>query len=370
MSRTGGPPSPDAVLERIVQAVTAEVPTPSVWLVGSRAMGQTVGSSDYDVVVVMNTFLVPIYLTRLKGIEQRLSNELKLKIAINPLPTFRLKRARGNLFLFKAKREGRVIYGRDCLGELEPGGIAEMSVERLISLLFSAIKELADGFEPGVEDVTGLSPAVARGAAKAMLFSAELHLMLAGRYETGGEPQRAALAELRPSYPDCPGFDVDAFLADLDLALRVRGGSPAADPVAFWSRAREHTTDLLLLLLRRESDSRDGALESLASRYFARRRWPFPRNARFFLLALLTKRGFFPASLLSPYSVEERLRAALLWLVLAAREDGSIDEASLRRACEAIPGYSDTPQKGGASRWREARRVVDGLWPAACPLMA
>jgi predicted nucleotidyltransferase len=370
MSEPSGRLSPDVVLERIVRAVTAEVPTPSVWLVGSRAMAQAVGSSDYDVVVVLNTFLVPIYLTRLKGIERRLSKELKLKIAINPLSTFRLKRARGNLFLFKAKREGKVIYGRDCLGELEPGGIAEMSVERLISLLFSAMKELADGFDPGPEDTPDASTVAAQGAAKAVLFCSELHLMLAGCYETGGEQQRAALAGLCPSYPDCPGFDVDTFLVDLDLALRVRAGSPVADPVALWFRAREHAADLLLLLLRRESDSRDRDLESLASRYFARRRWSFPGNVRFFLLALLTKRGFLPASLLSPYWVEGRLRVALLWLILAAKGDGSIDEEFLRRACKAIPGYSDTPHKGGASRWREVRRAIDGLWPAACPLMA
>ncbi|MFX1537035.1 MAG: hypothetical protein ACFFDI_22695, partial [Promethearchaeota archaeon] len=126
----------------------------SVILCGSRAIIQRVKplnmSSDYDVAVVMKTLLVPFYLRRIKTVKNELSKKFGVKVNLNPLPTFRIRNAKGNLFLFKVKKEGITIWGKDYISMLNPGCIKDIGTDWYFFYLSSLMKEFAQNFDPSL----------------------------------------------------------------------------------------------------------------------------------------------------------------------------------------------------------------------------
>ncbi|NIQ07712.1 MAG: nucleotidyltransferase domain-containing protein, partial [Candidatus Korarchaeota archaeon] len=117
----------------------------AVILCGSRAIIQGAKPlsmlSDYDVALVMKTPLIPFYLRRIKMVENKLSKKFGVKVNLNPLPTFRIRNAKGNLFLFKVKKEGITIWGKDYISMLDPGCIRDIGTDWYFSYLSSLMKE-------------------------------------------------------------------------------------------------------------------------------------------------------------------------------------------------------------------------------------
>ena len=355
----------DAILEKICGEIAARVPAESILLAGSRATGQATEASDYDVAVIMRTLFVPLYLRRLKEIERELSQDLGIDIVINPLPLFRVHHAKGNLFLYKLKREGVTLYGKDYTKALDVGEINDISIDWHFSYLFSAMESLVQSFEPEfllTEPDEEQEVRLIQAAAKAMLYCGQVHLLMNGYYDTNGE---GVLSRLR-------GLNLpSSFLDDFRASLDIKRGDLTPDPLAFWFRVKKHLLSAFEMLMQRHLNTNSTELEELPAEYLRRGNKALLKNLQYFILALLLKKEIFWRSLLTQRPVENRLHAALVWLLLSMDKRGNIDRMLLSQGHAVVKGYVkiNRHQRDSIASWKHARDSIMFYWPFACTIM-
>lgn len=364
----------DSRLPVVCEELVRNLPVKSVFICGSRATGQGASdSSDYDIGVVMNTFLIPFYWRKLKGLESRLSRKLDSNLIINPLPTFRLHRAAGNLFLFKLKREGTTLYGDDYIPILEPGNIENIGTHWYYSYLFSAMKELINDFTPELlttEPDEERSRLLLRGAVKAILQCGEIHLLKNGHYEIKLQDMVTRLRKF-----DLEGLDKPQFLIDLNNALRIRTGESNGiqNTMVFWFRTREcllSTFRVLTLSNMSHTGSDSHNLRELAAKYREVRNGAKLKNLQYFILALLTKKQAFWRSIVTNFSVEKRVWLALLWLILSIEQEGNIDGECLVQCYDALKAYTITEySKDAIVFWKNLSKSIMEYYPLASTVM-
>jgi predicted nucleotidyltransferase len=355
----------DAILEKICGQIVALVPAESILLAGSRATRQATEASDYDVAVIMRTFFVPLYLRRLKEIEHELSRDLGIDVVINPLPLFRVHRAKGNFFLYKLKREGVTLYGKDYIKALDVGEINDIGMDWHFSYLFSAMECLVQSFEPEfllTKPDEEQEQRLVQAAAKAMLYCGQVHLLMNGYYDTNGE---GVLSRLR-------GLNLpSSFLDDFGLSLGVKKGDLPPDALAFWFRVKEHLLTAFGMLMQRHLNTNSTELEELPAKYLKGGNKALLKNLQYFVLTLLMKKEIFWKSLLTQRPVGNRLRAALVWLLLSMDKGGDIDRKLVTQAHAVLKGYVEInrPQRDSVASWKHARDSIMLYWPFACTIM-
>ena len=242
----------DSNLSIIAKEIQNRVPAQSVILTGSRATGQNISErSDYDIVIVMHILRIPIYLHKLKSLEDQLSKTTGKNITIKPLPRFKLSRSKGSLFLFKVKSEGIVIYGKDLLSVLQPGDIKDIKYDKYFSYAFSAMKLLVNNFYPGLLKKplpTEIGKVILGDAAKAMIYCGEIYSLINGFYEPTTQGMIRRLSKIRETK------DIDKSLVNnLKTALSIRKGTPVEKaPQQLWLEARKHVLDTFQFLLQRK----------------------------------------------------------------------------------------------------------------------
>jgi predicted nucleotidyltransferase len=353
----------DPSLPIICEEIAKRIPARSIYLCGSRAIGQGISeSSDYDIGVVMNTFLIPVYLRRIKSLEKELSQKLGLNLVINPLPTFRVHRAKGNLFLFKLKREGITLWGKDYIKSLDTGDIEDIGADWYFSYLFSAMKNLIRDFDPPFISNTDeeQSKMSIQGAAKAVLYCGEIFSMMDGHYETRMEDGVLKLSSLEPQ-----------FLEDLKLSLDIRRDfvSRIEEPFEFWIRARGYLLDVFQLLMHKFKGANSDSLDGLAIQYLNKgNKWP--KNLQYFALTWLLRKEMFAKGLWSRRSVEDRIHIALLWLLCSLDREGHITRKPLTQAYDTLKGYIGVQYPNDdIALWRNIKSSIITYWPVACTVM-
>lgn len=354
----------DSNLKLICDEIANNVPVESMILCGSHATNQVTDASDYDLLVVMKTYLIPFYFSKLKKIEKKLSQELGINATINPLSTFRVKRAKGNLFLFKIKREGITLYGRDYIKNLNPGEIREIPADRYFSFLFSAAKDLIQNFDPGFlkEKPDYEEDKILYDAAKAIIYCAELRLLLNGYYETKTEDLISRLSK----------GETDNFLNDLKEAINIKNGHLdfGLNIVNFWFRARKYIIETFRILMRNFMDPNKGDTEVLIQQYLNRRKGFSIKNLEYFFLVFLIKKQVYWRALFTNNSVEDRMRMALLYLLVSVGKDVSIGGGKLDKAYEILEGFITFPYTISINEaWKNINIGVCNYWPYACTVM-
>ena len=299
----------DRSLSAIRDAVTAAAPVGSVVVCGSRANGHARRDSDYDIVALMGTAAAVRHYRALKAAERKLTASLGVGVSINPLTPLAMRRARGSLFLYKVRHEGRTIYGRDVLASIDCGSVADLSPERWASFLFSNLRTLLDAARPGSSPAEGgLTGRQAEAVAKATIGFGETRLLLEGVYASAPDRVAARLAELERdgNTPAHSALAADAAAS----ADALRSGAARLDGHA-WYRARDHAASLFAELVRRLRPG-SGVVDPLAAAVAYLPGAAFPKNLEFTALMLLARRGLAWRSLLSPRRVDRALRGALL----------------------------------------------------------
>ncbi|MCP8315720.1 MAG: hypothetical protein H3Z52_12735, partial [archaeon] len=204
----------DPKLPIICKEVLRQVPyVESIILCGSRAKIKAISPySDYDVIVVMRTCLIPIYLSKLKKIEHMLSKRWGVKVGIDPMPMFRVRCAKGNLFLYKVKREGLTIWGKDLIALLDPGDAKDISLDWYFSYLSSLMREMVQTFDPvylrSLDQST--SKELTKSAAKALIGCGELFFLLRGFYVEDPDVMVSKLKETDSSNEYAGTFVIDS----------------------------------------------------------------------------------------------------------------------------------------------------------------
>jgi predicted nucleotidyltransferase len=354
----------DSNLKVICDEIANNIPVESIILCGSRATTQGVTDvSDYDLLVVMKTYLIPLYLPQLKKIEKKLNQKLRVNVTINPLPTFKIKRAKGNLFLFKVKREGITLYGKDYIKTLEPGEIKDIPADRYFSFLFSAARDLIQNFDPKfLKERLSCDEAkkILYNAAKAIIYCAELRLLLKGYYETKIEDLISRLSKI----------ETDDFLNDLNTAIMIRNGNTdfAPDPMGFWFKARVHILETFRILIQSFINTNKDDIEVLIQDYMSRRNGISIKNFEYFALTSLIKKEVYWRALFTKMSVEDRMRIGLLHLILSI-EENSIQVKELIKAYDILDGYIKIENSEKEVSWTDMKNGIMNYWSYACTVM-
>jgi predicted nucleotidyltransferase len=355
--------SRDSNLKVICEEIVNSIPVESIILCGSRATNQGITDfSDYDLSVIMRTYYIPFYLLKLKKVEKKLTQRLGISVVINPLPTFRVKRAKGNLFLYKVKREGITIYGKDYIKTLEPGEIKDIAVDNYFSYLFSAAKDLIQNFDPRFLEQLSYeeSKKILYDAAKAIIYCAELRLLLKGYYETKAEKLILRLLEIESK----------DFLEDLKISINIKNGNMVfhKDPLKFWFKARKHILETFYILMQCFISSNKGDIEALIQEYLNKRNGRSLKNFEYFALTFLIKKEIYWKSLFTKTSVEDRIRIALLHLILSI-EKNTVQERRLTKAYDILDGYLRIENSKKDASWKDIKNAIMNYWPYACTVM-
>lgn len=340
------------------------MPAQAIILTGSRATGQGLApDSDYDLVAVMDTIQVPFYLNKLKRLEANLSRELGVEVSLNPLPKFRLRRAKGNLYLFKLKHEGVTLWGRDFISTLEPGDAHDIRPRWHFSYLFTAMKHLGQDFEPDYLLGDSAPPhKLGREAAKAILYCAEVLALRQGYYSSQPEALASWLSQRHSLSP--------SFTSDLEAALAWRSGreGTASQALALWLSAKDYLAEAFRHLM--GGDEKDGApnISNLSRQYLIRGLWP--KNWQYFVLTLLLRRQLWWRALLDTRSIEHRVQMALLHLLCSVTSDGKLVRSYLEQAHRLLAGRASLSHPGDdLSLWQQLKGAIYASWPYACPVL-
>ncbi len=354
----------DSKLKAICEEIANNVPVESIILCGSRATNQGVtDASDYDLPVVMKTFFIPFYLRKLKEVERNLNEKFDLNVTINPLPTFRIKRAKGNLFLYKVKREGIAIYRKDYVKALEPGEIEDIPENKYFSFLFSAAMDLVQNFDPRfLKEKSSYDEGkkILYDAAKAIIYCAELRLLLNGYYETKTENLISKLSKM----------ESENLLKDLRVAVKIKNGNIdfVRHPLEFWFKGRVHILETFYILMQNLMNADKKDIEPLIQEYLNRRKRISIKNLEYFALTTLIKKEVYWRALFTKTSVEDRMRVALLHLILSTEENG-IQEEELIKACNILDGYIRIKNSEKGVLWKDIKNGIMNYWSYACTVM-
>ena len=291
-------------------------------------------------------------------------------ITISPLPTYQFHNAGGNLYLLKMKREGITLYGKDWIEKLDPGEPDGLKANWYFSYLFTAMKHMVERFQPGLTpseySETGRE-ALVRDVAKSVLYCGEIYSLMAGYYCPQAEEMIDRLSKMERIAEGQPQF-----LEDLRLSDDIRSGlkGQVEDIAAFWFRGRDYLLRCFRELMGRFMETKDGDLETLIQRYFAKRHGISMKNPQYIALALLGRRELWWRSLFTRRTVEDRLRVAALRLLSSPGEDGGVAKDSLERTYRDLLGYTRLSYSAdGGEMWIHVRDTVEGYWPYACVLM-
>ncbi len=83
----------------------------------------------------------------MKSVAKELSAELGSNVDVNPLPTFRIQRAKGNLFLMKNSATAVLLWGQHSFKRINTGNSNDITIDWYFSYYFFLLKELLAGFD-------------------------------------------------------------------------------------------------------------------------------------------------------------------------------------------------------------------------------
>jgi len=325
----------DAAVAEISHQLGSAIPAVAGYLVGSMARGSDIYTGDYDVIVVMKTPLVPVYLRKLKRAAARLSNTLGLKVEVNPLPTFRLERAKDNLFLRKVKGEAKLLFGKDVLRDSKIGEDATVSMDWYLSYLTFLLKDTMNAY--GTND-----PVVVVSLTRKIATSLE---WLSAR--TQGELSQS----------------LGRYAKDLS-------GLTSSDRLT-WFTIRDRLIDLFRESLMRFTDGNPTDLRALAEVLMKDAKGKSVLKNFEYAILLLLLRGEIahPKWIFSRILVQDRYRAGLVLLSACASERG-IDANLTSEACSVLNGCVKVGRRSSPQElWSSLGRAVLDRWSCADPAM-
>jgi predicted nucleotidyltransferase len=302
----------------------------SLILIGSHARGDADEKADYDFIAIIETPLLPIYALRLKRQSLDLSTKFGVKISINPMPSFKLKHAKGNLFMLKAKREAVLLAGEDLISNLDVGSPWEIKPEWYFSFLAFLMVELLSTYKPR------------------LYIDVEVSRVF-GKVKRSLED----LAELSP-----PPI---SSLIKLMMKKLKRSGSNPED----WFVLKDLLVNLFLILSEKFSNITEGDIIYIIQRFLRINKGIiFLKNLESALILITMKRELPTLRwIFSQVLVKDRLRAAVLLLLASIKEQGLddqlIDEAYyILKPCFKIRPHSyDT-----RARWEALKDTILSYW--------
>lgn len=332
----------------------------SIVLIGSRAKGGARENSDYDLYVVVSTLSVPFIYKNIKGKEKILEDVLGAKVSIAPLTLNRIRKG-NDLLLFKTKKEGITICGKDYLPSIKIDQVEDISSDELFSYLFSSVYFLAEHFDP--ENMSKMEDKeFIYNVAKSIMYCVETQLLMQGIYETDQEAAiRGARGEL--------DLD-DSILANISLSQSILNGNflSVEDSIEFWFSARNYMLlvfqQLAEMFLGVKNKSIVDVIES-----FKNGKCSFIKNLQYSILVWMSKKKLSISHLFTKKSVEKYLCSSIMCLVLSIEKGLSINNEFLNYSYQTLNSIGlssnileDISKK---RRWNEVKHQIQEHWSMA-----
>ena len=332
----------------------------SVVLIGSRAKGTAKKNSDYDIYVVVSALSVPFIYKKIKEKEKILEDVLGAKVSIAPLTLNRIRK-RNDLLLFKTKKEGMTICGKDYLPFIKIDRVEDIPSDELFSYLFSSVYFLAERFDP--ENIQKMEDKeFIYNVAKSIMYCVETQLLMQGIYETEQEEvvQRAR-GEL--------GLNND-LLDDIELAHSIITGDYLCIevPINFWFSAR----DYILLVFQQLAEMFLGVKNELivdAIESFKNGKCSFIKNLQYSILAGINNKKNPISHFFTKKSVEKYLCSSIMYLILSIEKGLSINNEFLNYSHQTLNliGVSSNISEDITKKrqWNEVKHRIQEYWSMA-----
>jgi predicted nucleotidyltransferase len=322
------------VMEYISKKITESVPAISIILGGSRARGDHHEDSDYDIVIVMNTLLVPFYLKRIERLEVELIKSLGVDVNLKPLPSLQIRNSANNPYISKMKREGIVLYGRDFLKDLSNVNQDQTDTYWHFYHLFSLMRQMIEPYQPKKSldaSITKANSKVARELLDLSLvaYSENVINILQQINSSKNEASLSRWFVIR-------GILIKSFEQLLKLTLKTEN---VGDPASGYLRASKQWKSML-------------------------------KNLEYVLLILLLRHELRFKSLLTKPLITHRIGVAVLLLLMSVGEDESINPAYVERAYDLLKDCTDVQyHEDVTGLWMELKMVALSNWPYAMTTM-
>jgi len=322
----------EPTISRITAQIAETIPAQSIYLLGSRAQHPSYGD-DYDVVVVMKSALIPIYLHRIKTLAEELTTELGSKVVISPLPTFRIQRAKGNLFLMKNSRTAMLLRGQHVMKRMDTGNSDDISLDWYFSYYFFLLKELLAVFDTKrPQEKERIVLKISEGLEYLSTVSSPLIARIASDY--AGKTRVLALK----------GID--------------------------WFETRNIMLALFAELMATTLQSEPNAIFKQVDTFLKRRKGKSQlKNFEYSALSFLKGELVRPDRIISRRLIIDRYRAALILLAAAPSING-VDSEMTSRAIQILKGcLSMTKSQSVQESWENLRSALFENWDTAQSLM-
>jgi len=326
------PEDPQETLSWIATRIAAVIPAQSIYLVGSRAQHLEYGK-DYDIIVVMKNGLVPVYLNKLNRLSGELSHEIGCRVNVSPLPTFRLRRASGNLFLMKNGRAAILLSGRHLMEMMETGSPDEVVLDWYFSYYCFLLKELLAAYDPGhPKDVEPIVKKIYDGLSYISMT---------------GVPRISGIASDYTRKIEGITLDDIAWFRLRDLMLALFG-------------------DLVSCTLRPGPTDLASQVDNLVERSKGK---SVVKNFEYWILLLLKGEIVRPDRVFSRKLILDRYRGALIFLAAAVSLDGT-DRWLTSKAYQMLQGCLNLRKvQGHGGNWESLFSAMSNDWDRAQSLM-
>lgn len=329
----------------------------SVILLGSRAgnIDKCSKNSDYDIYVVTPTLALPIMFWRLRKKEKILERKLGTKVSAKPLSIHRIEHGK-DLLLLKTKKEGITLSGENYLNKICIDGAKDLCVEDIFAYFFSGVLFLAENFEPSQEYLVRNKDALARSVSKAVLYFAEVTLLMDGNLTNN---RNDICSEVLIGK-----YFKEEDMKILQLSIDVLNNNCAnMDIVDFWFAGRRVAVNIFTDMCVKYYGPKTGKFEELIDTY----------NHRYTLLKRIQHLTHFiigydkyPFRMISgKRSLECIFQAHLLYLVLSVETDLSINSAFLNKASVGMNGMIKI-ESSKKDTWNSTKYCLSNYWTVAC----
>jgi len=169
-------------------------------------------------------------------------------------------------------------------------------------------------------------------------------------------------------------FSVDArFLESLNTALNIKEGllPGVDDPLDFCLSAKDCLLEMFRLLMKHFYELHTPSLDKLVIEYLkVAKGKSVLKNVEYSALIFLIRREVFLKALISMPLVVDRMRAALIWLLVAINEDKTICRDVSEKAYYALKDHVALHYSNeDINLWLNVKHAVCTYWPYACTVM-
>lgn len=353
-----------ADIENVIKNELSSSGIKSIILIGSRATDDFIrADSDYDLYVVTPIYAIPFLFSFIKRKEKKLQEKLGCEVSVAPLTVNRIKHGK-DLLIFKTKKEGITLSGKDYLSEIGINSLKEIDMNELFSYLFSSIYFLIRDFSTSFKNNECKDVKFQYYIAKSLLYSFETQLYSEGIYINKKEDIfKKSIIKHQTN---------KNISKAINKAKKIIGGESfdSGNNIQFWFVAREIAIMVFRDLLEnyyKQLSIRDNSIETLID-YYKFSGYSLKKNFQYGILSFINNFNIPFNAIFNKKSIERHFHSSLFYLLLSIKNDLSINEHYLFKAKKNLLDIGITLDYNGDDIeliWEQIKHIITDYWSMA-----